>query len=172
MCIGIISICELLISESLLDINESYTFLMKEQKNTTFSQISNILASENFGKLFLRVMIGSYFIALGVKHFAGGWSMIETLGKIFSTIGITFLPKMFGVVSALILILSGMCFLIGFFFKANAFLLFVIFLIKSILYWKISHNYWNVDFLYSFILSIVLISCIFIGPGKYSSDKQ
>lgn len=145
---------------------------MKDAKHNYFAIFTNFFDSENFGKLFLRLMLGAFFIASGVKYFAGGLNMLETFGKIFSAIGLSFFPKFCGIASALVLILSGMCFVIGFFFKLNSCLLLFIFAIKTIVNWKISHNYWNSDFLCSLILVTTLISYIFIGPGQFSSDKK
>ena len=145
---------------------------MKNSKESSIANISTIFESENFGKLLIRITIGAYFIASGIKYFAGGWNMLESLGKIFSAIGISFFPRFFGISSSIVLILCGMSFMIGFFFKINSFLLFVLFLLKTVVNWKLCHNFWNNDFLFSFIISIFLFSLIFIGPGRFSADKR
>jgi uncharacterized membrane protein YphA (DoxX/SURF4 family) len=82
---------------------------------------------ENFGKLFSRLVVGLFFIAFGIHHFSNGMSSLQALGTIFSVICITFWPGMWGVFAAVTLILSGMCFLIGFFFHTNCALLLLVF---------------------------------------------
>ena len=127
---------------------------------------------DNFGKLFLRLSIGSYFIASGVKYFAGGWIFLRSLGEIFKFLGLNFWPGFWGVVSATILILSGMSFLIGFFFRINCAILSLIFLLKTLVSWFLDKNYWNVEFLFNLNLFFILISFIFIGAGQFSADKE
>ncbi|MDR2812653.1 MAG: hypothetical protein LBB05_02620 [Puniceicoccales bacterium] len=127
---------------------------------------------ENFGKLFIRLAVGLFFIALGIRHFSSGMPSLQALGNIFSVIGITFWPGAWGVFSAVTLILSGMCFLIGFFFRTNCALLLLVFFLKLLATWFFSKNFFDAEFLLSASLSVLLFSFLFMGAGRFSSDGK
>ncbi|MDR1366912.1 MAG: DoxX family protein [Puniceicoccales bacterium] len=134
--------------------------------------VASFWEKENFGKLFIRLVIGLFFIAFGIRHFAGGMLSLQALGVIFSTIGITFWPGVWGVFSSVILILSGMCFLIGFFFRTNCVLLSLVFFLKLLTTWSSSKNFFDVEFLLNASLTVLLFSFLFMGAGRFSSDGK
>jgi uncharacterized membrane protein YphA (DoxX/SURF4 family) len=125
---------------------------------------------ENFGKLLIRLTFGLFFVALGIRHFTGGMSALRTLGAIFEVIGLTFWPGFLGTFSAIILILGGMCFLIGFFFKTNCSLLWLVFLLRALTHWFWARNFFDPTFLCDAMVTLLLFSFLFIGPGRFSSD--
>jgi uncharacterized membrane protein YphA (DoxX/SURF4 family) len=132
--------------------------------------ITSFWDKENFGKLFIRLVIGLFFIALGIRYFSGGMFSLRALGAIFNAIGIAFWSGLWGTFSAVILILSGMCFLIGFFFRTNCGLLLLVFFLKALATWTALENFFDDEFLLSASLAVMLFSFLFMGAGRFSSD--
>ncbi|MDR3317734.1 MAG: DoxX family protein [Puniceicoccales bacterium] len=126
----------------------------------------------NFGKLFIRLFLGLFFVGSGIQYFAGGISALRLLGSIFNAIGITFWPSIWGTFSAVILILSGMCFLIGFFYRSNCSLLLFVFFLKAMTNWYISKNFSEPEFLLNTLIALQLFGLLFIGAGRFSSDGK
>jgi uncharacterized membrane protein YphA (DoxX/SURF4 family) len=134
--------------------------------------VTSFWDKENFGKLFIRLLVGLFFIALGIRYFSGGMSSLQILGAIFNTLGVTFWPGIWGVCSAVVLILSGMCFLIGFFFRTNCALLLLVFFLKLLTVWFFSKNFFDPEFLLNASLAVLLFAFLFMGAGRFSSDGR
>ncbi|MDR1907096.1 MAG: hypothetical protein LBQ03_02670 [Puniceicoccales bacterium] len=134
--------------------------------------VASFWDKENFGKLFMRLLMGLFFIALGIRYFSGGMSSLQILGTIFNVLGITFWPGIWGVFSAVVLILAGMCFLIGFFFRTNCAFLLLLFFLKSLTVWVFSKNFFDGEFLLNASLAVMLFSFLFMGAGRFSSDGK
>ncbi|MDR1303188.1 MAG: DoxX family membrane protein [Puniceicoccales bacterium] len=134
--------------------------------------IDSFWEKENFGKLFIRLFLGLFFVASGVRYFSGGISALQTLGAIFSAIGITFWPVIFGIISAVILVLSGMCFLIGFFYRLNCGLLLAIYFLKALGNGSGLKNFFDGEFLLNILIALLLFAFLFMGAGRFSSDGK
>jgi uncharacterized membrane protein YphA (DoxX/SURF4 family) len=147
-------------------------FIFFNVKMTSVKSITSFWEKEHFGKLFIRLFLGLFLVALGVRHFSGGLSALRTLGAIFDVIGITFWPGFLGTCSAIILILSGMCFLIGFFYRLNCGLLLLIFFLKAVISWRLADHFFNTEFLFNALIALLLFSLLFIGAGRFSSDGK
>jgi putative oxidoreductase len=134
--------------------------------------INSFWEKENFGKLFIRLFLGLFFVASGVRYFSGGVSALQLLGAIFNVIGITFWPIIFGIISAVILVLSGMCFLIGFFYRLNCGLLLAIFFLKALGNGYSLGNFFDAEFLLNILITLSLFAFLFMGAGRFSSDGK
>ncbi|MDR1434840.1 MAG: DoxX family protein [Puniceicoccales bacterium] len=134
--------------------------------------ITSFWEKENFGKLFIRLFLGLFFIASGIRHFSGGISALRILGSIFNAIGITLWPGLWGTFSSVILVLSGMCFLIGFFYRTNCGLLLLVFFLKALTNWYLSKNFFDGEFLLNALITLSLFAFLFIGAGRFSSDGK
>jgi uncharacterized membrane protein YphA (DoxX/SURF4 family) len=134
--------------------------------------VSSFWEKENFGKLFIRLFLGLFFVASGIRYFAGGISALQGLGAIFSAIGMTFWPAIFGIFAAVILILSGMCFLIGFFYRLNCGLLLLVFFLKALANGYRWQNFFDAEFLLNILIALLLFAFLFIGAGRFSSDGK
>jgi putative oxidoreductase len=134
--------------------------------------IDSFWEKENFGKLFIRLFLGLLFVASGVRYFSGGISALQVLGAIFSVIGITFWPIIFGIISAVILVLSGMCSLIGFFYRLNCGLLLVIYFLKALGNRSGLKNFFEAEFLLNILIALLLFAFLFMGAGRFSSDGK
>lgn len=126
---------------------------------------------ENFGKLFIRVILGLILTAKGIVFFVDGQMALLTLGKILNVIGITFWPLYFGWIIAVICVLCGVTFAIGAFFKTSTFLLGTITLLEAAFKYYI--NFPLMDTVaYAAIPSVVMYGFLFIGPGTYAVDRS
>ncbi|MDR1255621.1 MAG: DoxX family membrane protein [Puniceicoccales bacterium] len=126
--------------------------------------------SESFGKLFIRIFIGIFFMVNGVHFFMGGHAALATLGKILGMVGINFSPVLFGGVLAAIHIVCGLTLIIGFLFRTSCFLLGLISFLKALIALFAGKNILN-DVAHIFTLSMVTVGMMFIGGGKFSAKK-
>lgn len=132
--------------------------------------VASFWDKEHFGRLLIRIVLGILLVALGVKYFTGGSIALKTLGAIVQALGITFWPRLWGILSATVLIFSGMCYVIGFYYRVNCGLLAMIFALKTIIDWKLGYHFFAPEFLCDFVIFTILMSSLFMGPGRFSSD--
>ncbi|MDR2807082.1 MAG: hypothetical protein LBB11_02915 [Puniceicoccales bacterium] len=134
--------------------------------------IAYFLEKENFGKLLIRFFWGLFFIILGIRYFAGGMATLKTLGSIFNNIGIHSAIGFWGIITALVLILSGICFFIGFFFRTNCCVLLFIFFLKVLTYRHTLQSFFDEAYLLDVSMALLLFSFLFIGAGRFSFDRN
>ena len=124
------------------------------------------------GLLLLRVGLGVIII------WAYGWSKInngvadwQSTGANMKYVGITFWPVMWGLLIALIETLGAILLIIGFAFRPVCLLLLLVMILASIREYAqaagslMAAAHW-------LELSVVFLSLMFIGPGKYSVDRN
>ncbi|MDR2436438.1 MAG: DoxX family membrane protein [Puniceicoccales bacterium] len=127
--------------------------------------------SENFGKLFMRLFLGIFFMANGVHFFAYGHSALAILGKMLGAIGIHFSPVIFGGILATIHIVCGLTVVIGFFFRTSCFLLGLISLLKVAVAILAGGSITN-DTAYAFTVGMTMFGMMFTGGGRFAAGKQ
>ncbi|MDR3144443.1 MAG: hypothetical protein LBT64_03005 [Puniceicoccales bacterium] len=132
--------------------------------------IRSLFDRESFGKLFIRVILGTILAAKGVMFFVQGDSALISLGKILSTIGITKLPLYFGWAIAIVCVVCGVTFAIGAFFKMSTFLLGTIFLLNAIFMYCGGRDLVD-EVSHVAILSAVMYGFMFIGAGAHAVQK-
>ncbi len=126
--------------------------------------------SPNFGLLFMRVALGLIMVSYGVPMLLGGKLSLASTGSAMALIGVHFAPFFWGVMAALSYIIGGVFYAIGFFFRPVSMILCfdmamaVLFHIhKGDSFSKMAH---------ALELACVFFSLLWIGPGKYSFDKE
>ncbi|MDR1433068.1 MAG: hypothetical protein LBI61_01860 [Puniceicoccales bacterium] len=130
----------------------------------------NFFNKENFGKLFIRMILGIILTAKGIYVFVGGRTALLTLGKILAAVGVTFWPLYFGWAIAVICVVCGIMFAIGAFFKTSAFLLGTVILLETVFKYYASCPLVD-SVAISAMLSAAMYGLLFIGPGTYAVDK-
>lgn len=126
--------------------------------------------TENFGKLFIRIFLGIYFVVIGVHFFVSGHDALIVLGTILKILGITFSPIFFGWVLASMHIICGMTILIGFLFRISCFLLGSVTLLEAIIALYTDKNFIN-GVAHIFLLSMILFGMMFVGGGRFSAKN-
>lgn len=137
---------------------------------TDFMHISEFFKRPNLGLLIIRLVLGATFIAHGLMKFLGGTAALESVGSAMQSFGITAFPVFFGGIAALCELLGGLLILIGYKFRFGAFALFLVMFVAA--YTQFNGVGSFMKFAWALEMAAVFFGLIFIGPGKYSIDKQ
>lgn len=135
--------------------------------------IKAIFNKPDAGLLFLRVALGALMMAHGIPKFLGGANLLRGIGQAMEVLGISSFPLFWGFMAALTETLGGFLMIIGYKFRITmAFLTFVMF----VAFLKLAYPFFSGTHILAHThpleLGIVYFSLIFIGPGKYSVDKN
>jgi len=124
------------------------------------------------GILLLRLGLGGLFIWVhGWPKLAGGVGRWKELGGAMEHVGITFWPVMWGFLGTMAETLGALLILIGLFFRPACLVLVITMTIAAITsYSKKGGSL--VEASHAIEVGIVFLSLIFIGPGKYSVDRD
>ncbi len=127
------------------------------------------------GLLFLRLTLGALFLwAHGWEKLAGGTKKWHDLGMAMGHLGITFWPTFWGFMAAMAETVGVALFIIGLAFRPACLLIALTMAIEGIHAGHLAAK--GVSALQSashaWELGLVFLSMIFIGPGKYSVDKN
>ncbi len=123
------------------------------------------------GLLFLRIGLGAAFIIHGLPKLTGGPKLWASLGKNMSELGIDFLPAFWGFMAAATEGIGGIFLILGFCYRPVCLLLTFTMIVATLTLASAK----NADFTtYSHPLkmAVVFVSLAFIGPGKFSIDKD
>ncbi|MDR1401705.1 MAG: hypothetical protein LBI81_01975 [Puniceicoccales bacterium] len=130
----------------------------------------NIFDRENFGKLLVRLVLGTILATNGVMAFVGGKTTLISLGEISRIIGFPWMLY-FGWMMAVASIVCGITFAIGAFFRVSTFLLGTVILAEAICKYCIGHSFLH-SVSYILMLSIAVYGFLFIGAGSYAVQKK
>lgn len=123
------------------------------------------------GLLFLRIGLGAAFIIHGLPKLTGGPKLWATLGKSMSELGIDFFPIFWGLMAATSEGIGGIFLVLGFCYRPVCILLAFTMAVATL---TLAHgkaaNF--ADYSHPLELAIVFFNLAFIGPGKYSIDKD
>ena len=128
------------------------------------------------GLLFLRLSLGALFLwAHGWHKLTGGTGLWHDIGGAMKAFGITFWPTFWGFLATMAETVGILLFMIGFAFRPACLFITFTMAIAGIFAW---HHPISKDFgalgsaSHAWELGIVFLAMIFIGPGKYSVDKN
>ncbi len=122
------------------------------------------------GQLLLRMFLGAICIyAYGWENLAGGMAEWRKMGTDFKAVGITFWLPFWGFMATMAWTLGMLLFIVGFAFRPACLFISLILIVLMVHDYKVG-GLKNADG--EIILLSVFFSMIFIGPGKYSVDKQ
>lgn len=120
--------------------------------------------------LFLRVGIGFLSVCHGMPKFMGGTEQWQQLGMAMNSLGIHFLPVMWGFAAAVTEFFGGIALTLGIGTRLVALLEALAMIVAFIMHFRKGDPFT----VYSFALTliIVFITFIIIGGGKYSLDHR
>ena len=131
---------------------------------------NNLNKYKSFGLLIIRVGLGAMFIYHGLPKLMGGEKLWESLGSSTKYIGITFLPAVWGFLSALVETLGGLLLIIGFVFRPVCILMLINLIVAAASHFGKGQG--MEEAAHAVEDAIVFAGLIFIGPGRYSLDKE
>jgi len=119
----------------------------------------------NFGLLFMRLGLTAVLLIHSLPKLINGSPAWESVGTTLSFINIGLPPIFFGLVMLLLEILGAISFVFGYFFRTACTVLFVLFCLYFINYFRIGYQ---TLMLWSLGLAAVFFGLIYVGPGRYA----
>lgn len=125
----------------------------------------------DLGILIIRIVFGLVFVYYGASKFANGAAGLEGLGSTMKVFGITAYPLVFGILAAAFELIGGILVILGYKFRWGVLAILLIMVIGVIV---------NFDGLPSIVgkafltlqMAGLFLGLLFIGPGKYSFDRE
>ena len=136
-------------------------------KNMLFSNLSNY---KNFGLLVIRVGLGIMFIYHGWPKLMGGEEMWARLGGATKFVGFTCAPVFWGFMAAVAETLGGLLLIIGLAFRPVCLLLVINLIVAVALSFGTGGGMDAAA--HAIEDAIMFAGLFFIGPGKFSLDKE
>lgn len=128
------------------------------------------------GLLFLRLGLGVMMMIQGAPKMFGGPHSWAVGGEVMKSFGIYLAPTVWGFLLAFSEFFGGLLLLIGLLFRLACLLLSFAMLIMLCLQFKHGDTLWHIlsrpSASQTIELVVVFCSLLFIGPGKYSVDKN
>jgi putative oxidoreductase len=123
------------------------------------------------GLLILRIGLGAAFMVHGLPKLTGGPKLWAGLGKSMGHIGIDFLPEFWGFMAALTEGIGGVLLVLGAFYRPVCLLLTFTMFVATLTVAAVKkpdfESYSN-----PLKLAVVFFGLAFIGPGRFSIDKD
>jgi putative oxidoreductase len=123
----------------------------------------------DFGLLIGRLGVGIVFLVLGWQKLAGGQPAWTHYGHAMATIGIRFMPNIWGLLAALAEFVGGILIIVGFLFRpAAALIAFAMVIAFASTFREHPHNF--IQYSHAIEMFCIMIVFLFVGPGKYSFE--
>ncbi len=125
------------------------------------------------GLLILRLGLGVAFMIHGVPKLAGGMKMWSAIGEAMGNVGIHQWPAFWGFMAGATEGIGGMLLLLGAFYRPVCLLLTFNMIVATL---HMSHDpktrNFNTGYSHPLKMAVVFFSLAFIGPGRFSVDKD
>jgi putative oxidoreductase len=123
----------------------------------------------DLGLLIGRLGVGLIYIVFGWQKLSGGQSAWTHYGHAMASLGITFMPNIWGLAAALSEFGGGILIIFGFLFRpAAAFIAFTMVVAFASTFRQHPHNF--AQYSRAIEMFCVMIVFLFVGPGKYSFE--
>ena len=123
----------------------------------------------DLGLLIGRLGVGLIFIVFGWQKLSGGQVAWTHLGHAMASLGITFMPNIWGLVAALSEFAGGFLLILGFLFRPAATLIALTMLVAAVSTFR-EHPHSFTQYSPAIEMFCIMIVFIFVGPGKYSLE--
>jgi putative oxidoreductase len=131
--------------------------------------LSKLGKYKNHGLLIIRLGLGIMFIYHGMPKLLEGPDRWERLGNSMSYLGIHFLPKLWGFLSAITETIGGILLMTGLFFRPVCILLLINMIVAVFSLFSRGESFSDAS--QAIEDAIIFAGLIFVGPGKYSMDN-
>lgn len=132
--------------------------------------IAGFFRKPDLGLLIIRLVLGIIFAKYGFSKFMDGTPALEKIGGALQVFGITAFPVFWGGLAALVEMLGGCLIFLGYKFRFAAFALFLVMAVAF--YYLFASSSPFSSYAHALELTAVFLGLVFIGPGKYSIDKD
>ena len=123
----------------------------------------------DLGLLIGRLGVGLIYIVFGWQKLSGGQSAWTHYGHAMASLGITFMPNIWGLAAALSEFAGGILIILGFLFRpAAAFIAFTMVVAFASTFRQHPHNF--AAYSRAIEMFCIMIVFLFVGPGKYSFE--
>jgi putative oxidoreductase len=123
----------------------------------------------DLGLLIGRLGVGAIFIVFGWQELSGGQAAWAHYGHAMASLGITFMPNIWGLLAALSEFVGGFLLILGFLFRPAATLIALTMLVASISTFR-EHPHNFAEYSRSIEMLCIMIVFMFVGPGKYGIE--
>jgi putative oxidoreductase len=121
------------------------------------------------GLLLLRVSLGLLLIIVAAPALMGGSARWAHFGADIRATGLHSHLQLWGFLGALTACIGGVLMIFGLFFRVGVLLALVVALVHALAVWKTTRAFY--PSMLALETAIILLSLLFVGPGKYSVDK-
>jgi len=125
----------------------------------------------DFGLLIGRLGIGAIFIVFGWQKLSGGQTAWTHIGHAMAYLGIGFMPNVWGLLAALAEFLGGILLVLGFLFRPATALVLLTMLVAVVTSFR-QHPHDFTGYSRPIEMLCILIVFLFVGPGKFSIDRE
>jgi putative oxidoreductase len=133
--------------------------------------LTSLTKFRDWGLLFLRVALGSFYLYVhGWHKLAGGMHAWREIGLATHYVGVRFAPVFWGLMAALSETLGCALFILGFLFRPACLMLLITLSVASAMHMGKGQGLEIAS--HAIELAILFFSLLFIGPGKYSIDRN
>jgi len=123
------------------------------------------------GLLILRIGLGAAFIIHGLPKLTGGPKLWPSLGKSMGLIGIDFLPTFWGFMAAFSEGIGGVLLVLGAFYRPVCLLLTFTMCMATLVLASPKNRDFK-EYSNPLKLAVVFFGLAFVGPGRFSIDKD
>ncbi|MDD5018979.1 MAG: DoxX family protein [Candidatus Omnitrophica bacterium] len=126
----------------------------------------NALAKySDHGLLVIRLVLGCMFFYYGWPKLAGGTQAWAAVGQAVEALGIRFGFTFWGFLAAMIMVLGGVCFVTGIFFRPACLFLFLVMFVAASMHFQKGDGLMGAA--HAIDDGIVFLGLLFVGPGRF-----
>lgn len=124
----------------------------------------------DLGLLIGRLGVGAIFIVSGWHKLSGGQTSWTHYGHAMASLGINFMPNIWGLLAALSEFAGGILIVLGFLFRPAATLIAFTMVVAFVSTFR-EHPQNFMQYSRPIEMFCIMIVFLFVGPGKYSFEK-
>ena len=125
---------------------------------------------KNFGLLIMRIGVGAMMMVHGLPKLTAGTEKWGKVGESMESFGITFAPVFWGFMASVSEAIGGLLIILGLFFRPAALLLLITMIVAATKHFTQGDGIQGAG--HAVELAFVFFGFLFLGPGKYSVDKN
>ena len=133
--------------------------------------IKHFYRQRDLGLLLLRVSVGVIMIIHGVPKFLGGTTTLEEVGSAMAYLGVNYVPVFWGFMAAFSEVLGGLLLIVGFLFRPACFFLGFTMVVATLLNFSVGSDFGSIT-AHPLTMTFLFFSLMFIGPGRFSVQKE
>jgi len=134
--------------------------------------LQSLTRFRDFGLLLMRCGLGAVFMMHGWPKMTGGPDKWKMLGKAMANVGIDVFPLFWGFMAMFSELAGGVLLILGLFFRPATILMAITMAVATATKIAGAKGDWFSEAAHPLSLTIVFFGLIFVGPGRFSIDKN